>query len=79
MKWTGLILPCILPAPGQLSLTVGVAAADGWSKTFKTKVVPLFDTGAGVSTGCHMRSATEKVSPFVVEMLVANTVVASLI
>ena len=27
-RWTGLILPLLLPAPGQLSLTAGVSSAD---------------------------------------------------
>ena len=29
-RWTGLSLPFILPAPGQLSLAAGVSGADGW-------------------------------------------------
>ena len=41
--------------------------------------LPLFDAGAGVGTGSNVRSATAKVSVFVIEMLIAETVVATLI
>ena len=46
--WTGLFLPFILLAPGQLSLTAGVSGADGWSVSVSPSVhLPLFDADAG--------------------------------
>ena len=79
-SWTGLILSFILLAPVQLSLTAGVAGADCWSVNPKHGVhLPFFDAGAGVGTGSHMGSAIEKVSVFVIGMLIAETIVATLI
>ena len=79
-NWTSLALPFILPAPGQFSLTAGVSGADGWYvRVITSSPLPLFDAGAGVGTGSHMGSARLIVSVFVVEMLIAETVVATLI
>ena len=73
--WTNLLLPFILLTPGQLSLTAGVASADGWGvRSVVNSPFPLFDTGAGVDTGCHVGSATDKVSAFITRMIVARAV-----
>ena len=70
--WTGLFLPFILLAPGALSLTAGVAGADGWCVVaIHSTPLPLFDTGAGVGAGIHVRSVTLMVSVFVVEIFIA--------
>ena len=76
-KWTGLILPFILLAPGQLSLTAGVSGADGWSVSeIPSNPLPLFDAGAGVGRGTHVTSAAPPVSVFVLGMIIANTFAA---
>ena len=75
--WTGLILPFILPAPGQLSLTAGVPGADGWSVSVPPSVpLPLFDAGVGVGRGSHVGSAAQKVSVFVLGMIITDTIAA---
>ena len=73
--WTGLILPFVLSAPGQLSLKTGVASADGWC-IFAIHSTPLslFDTGTGVHAGTHVRSVTLMVSVFVIEIFIAGPV-----
>ena len=79
--WTGLILSFILLAPGQLSLTDGVAGADCLcvSQVVPCGPLPFFDAGAGVGTGSHVGSATHVISGFVIGMLIAETVAATLI
>ena len=77
-NWAGLILPLILPAPGQLSLTAGVARADGWSvSAILSAPLPLFDTGADAGTGTHVGSADGQiVSLFLLGLIIAHTIAA---
>ena len=75
--WTGLILPFILLAPGQLSLAAGVSGADGlFVSVIPSGPLPLFDAGAGVGRGTHVGSAALMVSRFVLGMIIANTIAA---
>ena len=69
---TGLILPLLLLAPGQLSFAGGVSSADGWSVIVITShPLPLLDTDAGVGTYCHIGPAIVLVSVFVLSIVVA--------
>ena len=72
---TFLILPLLLLAPGQLSLTAGVASADSWyvsgQSSASTAPLPLLHTGAGVKTGRHVGSGVLSVSAFILSIVVA--------
>ena len=70
--WTFLLLPLLLTAPVQLSLTAGVACTYCWFVSGVITVpLPLLDAGACVGTGRHMGSATVSVSVFIKWMIIA--------
>ena len=72
-----LILSFIILAPGQLSLTAGVAGADCWLViAISPGPLPLLDACRCVATGRHMGSATEQVSVFIISIVVAGAVAA---
>ena len=79
-SWTFLVLPLLLLAPGQLSLTAGVASADCLPVIVIiidiTGPLPLFDAFRCVDTGRHMGSATEEVSAFIIIIVVAGVFAA---
>ena len=74
--WTFLPFPLLLLAPGQLSLTAGVAGADCWLVIGSSAPLPLLDACRCVATGRHMGSATFSVSVFIISIVVAGAVAA---
>ena len=78
--WTFFLLPLLLPAPVQLSLTAGVAGADGLlvSGRIISLPLPLLDTCAGVGAGGHITSCILIVSVFILTVVVALAALAAL-